>query len=163
MNLADDRPTYNQLLHFQKADGSNLKVIQWITALEQWRCIDFAHVLLKDGVLVSKYNTECKEKDEFVRKVLNDWLSWNDNDPNDLAAPRTWAALAECVTDAGLPGTLAKAIRDTFPSGLSQFSYWCRAHFHNLNSHSMYRSSITSKRLENVSFMSLPRLEQSSS
>ena len=90
--------------------------------MEQWQCTDFAYMLLKDDVLVSKYEKECKEKNEFVRKVLKDWLSRNDDDPNDSAAPRTWAALADCITDAGLPGALAKAIRDTFPSGLSQFT-----------------------------------------
>ena len=36
--------------------------------------------------------------------------SRNDDDPNDSAAPRNWAALADCITDAGLPGKLAKAI-----------------------------------------------------
>ena len=123
------RPTYDQLI---KVDGSKLKIIQWITSLERWQCSDFAHKLLKDDVLVSKYEKECKENstDEFFRKVLKDWLSRDDDDPNDSAAPRTWAALAECVTDAGLPGALAKAIRDAFPSGLlAQF----RA-IHNLNS-----------------------------
>ena len=110
------RPTYDQLI---KVDGSNLKVILWITSLEQWQCSDFAHKLLKDDVQVNKYEQECKKKDEFVRKVLKDWLSRNDDDHNDSAALRTWAALAECAADAGLPGALAKAIRDTFLSGLS--------------------------------------------
>ena len=112
-----DRPTYNQLLRLKNAsaDGTDLKVIQWITSLEQWQCTDFAHVLLNDDVLVSKYEKESK-KDEFVRKVVKDWLSHNDDDPNDLAASRTWPALAECVTDAGLPGTLTKAINDACPS-----------------------------------------------
>ena len=112
-----DRPTYNQLLCLKNAsvDGSKLKVIQWITSLEQWQCTDFAHMLLNDDVLVSKYKKDYKEKDEFVREVLNDWLSRNDDDPNDSAVPRTWAALAECVTDAGLPGALTKAINDACP------------------------------------------------
>ena len=45
-------------------------------------------------------------KDEFVRTVLRDWLSRDDSDQlNDTAVPRTWAALAECVTDAGLDGS----------------------------------------------------------
>ena len=65
-------------------------------------------------VLVSKYEKESK-KDEFVRKVAKDWLSRNDDDPDDSAAPRTWADLAECVTDAGLPGALTKAINDACP------------------------------------------------
>ena len=111
-----DRPTYNQLLNLKKADGSTLKVINWISSLEQWQCSDFANMLLNDDVQVNKIEKESKETDEFVRKILKYWLSRDDDDP---AVPRTWSALAECVTDAGLPGALAKAIRDTFPSGLS--------------------------------------------
>ena len=90
--------------------------------MEQWQCTDFAHKLLKDDDLVNKYEQEYKEKDVFVRKVLKDWLSRNDDDPYDSAAPCTWAALADCITDAGLSGKLSKAIRDTFPSGLSWFT-----------------------------------------
>ena len=109
------RPSYNELLNLKKPDGSSLKVIQWITSLEQWQCEDFAHMLLKDDVLVSKYEKEYKEKDVFARTVLKDWLSRNDNDATDSAVPRTWSALAECITDAGLPGTLTKAIIDACP------------------------------------------------
>ena len=83
--------------------------------MEQWQCTDFAHMLLKNDVLVDKYEKEFKEKDEFVRKVLKNWLSRNDNDTNDKAAPRTWAALAKCITDADLPGALTKAINDACP------------------------------------------------
>ena len=70
-------------------------------------------MLLRDDVLVRRYENEHKEKNEFVRMVLKNWLSRNDDDLSDSAVPRTWAALAECVTDAGLDGALAKAIRDT--------------------------------------------------
>ena len=83
--------------------------------MEQWQCTDFAHMLLNDDVLVSKYEKEYKEKDLFVRGVLKDWLSRNDDDATDLAVPRTWSALAECITDAGLPGALTKAIIDACP------------------------------------------------
>ena len=111
-----DKPTYKQLINLKKADGTTLKVIKWISSLEQWQCSDFAIMLLDDDVQVNKIEKECKETDEFVRKILNYWLSRDNDDP---AVPRTWSALAECVTDAGLPGALAKAIRDTFPSGVS--------------------------------------------
>ena len=71
-------------------------------------------MLLRDDVLVRRYQNGGMGKDEFVRTVLRDWLSRDDSDPNDLAVPRTWAALAECVTDAGLDGTLTEAIRATY-------------------------------------------------
>ena len=53
--------------------------------------------------------------DKFIRAVLKDWLSRDDGDPAVPAVPRTWEDLAQCITDAGLDGTLAKAIRDTCP------------------------------------------------
>ena len=113
-----DRPSYNELLHL---DGSDLKIIKWITSLEKWQCTDFAHMLLKDGLLVNKYKKNYKEKDEFVREVLNDWLSRNDDDPSDSATLRTWAALAKCITDADLPGALTKAINDACPPPAGMF------------------------------------------
>ena len=67
-------------------------------------------MLLRDDVLVRRYQNGGMGKDEFVRTVLRDWLSRDDSDPNDLAVPRTWAALAECVTDAGLDGTLTRVM-----------------------------------------------------
>ena len=48
--------------------------------------------------------------------ILKYWLSRDDDDHNDSAVPRTWSALAECISEAGLPGALTNAIRDTFPS-----------------------------------------------
>ena len=109
-----DKPTYNQLLSLKKADGSTLRVIQWITLSEQWQCTDFAHMLLKDDVLVSEYEMRYKEKDAFVRMILKYWLTRDDDDSADSAVPRTWSALAECITEAGLDGALTEAIRDTF-------------------------------------------------
>ena len=73
-------------------------------------------MLLKDDIQVRRYRNDCKGKDEFVHEVLRDWLSRDDGDSTDSAVPRTWSALAECVSDAGLDGALAKAIRDTCPS-----------------------------------------------
>ena len=94
-------------------------MIEWITSHEQWKCVDFANMLLRDGVLVRKIEIEHKDKDDFVRIVLRDWLSHDDDDSTDLAVPRSWSALAECVNDAGLDGALAKAIRDSYSSGKS--------------------------------------------
>ena len=110
-----DRPKPHELLSIKKADGTKLKVTEWITSHEQWRCVDFANMLLRDDVLVRRYQNSDIEKDEFVRAVLRDWLSRDDGDSTDSAVPRTWSALAECVSDAGLDGALAKAIRDTCP------------------------------------------------
>ena len=111
-----DRPKQHELIKIKNSDGTKLEVIQWITSHEQWRCIDFADMLLKEDALVRRYKNSNMGKDEFVRTVLRNWLSRDDDDSTDSAVPRTWSALAECVSDAGLDGALVKAIRDTCPS-----------------------------------------------
>ena len=121
-----DRPRSHELTTLRKDDGTKLSVTNWIVSHELWKCVDFANMLLRDYVLVRRYENDGMGKDEFVRTVLRDWLSRDDSDQlNDTAVPRTWAALAECVTDAGLAGALAKAIIDTctLPSGEAQL-YW---------------------------------------
>ena len=106
-----------ELISLKKPDGSGkLEVMKWITSHEQWKCINFANMLLRDDRLVRRYQNDHKENDEFVQIVLRDWLS-RDDDSTDPAVPRTWAALAECVNDAGLDGALTKAIRDMYSSG----------------------------------------------
>ena len=110
---AADRPHFHELISLKKQDGSKLEVTKWISSHEEWDCVDFAEMLLRNDVLVREYQNEHKRKYNFVRAVLRDWLSRDDDDSTDSAVPRTWAALAECVTDAGLDGALAKAIRDT--------------------------------------------------
>ena len=122
-----DKPKVHELTMLKKADGTKpLDVIEWITSYEKWKCVDFVNMLLRDDVLVRKYQNDHKEKDEFVRIVLRDWIL---RDDNGSAVPRTWAALAECVTDAGLDGALAKAIRDTCQqSGNTYFNLQATSH-----------------------------------
>ena len=111
-----DRPQSHELVALKREDGSKLEVTKWISAHEEWVCVDFAEMLFRNDVLVKEYQNEHKRKYNFVRAVLRDWLSRDDDNSTDSAVPRTWAALAECVTDAGLDGALAKAIRDTCSS-----------------------------------------------
>ena len=51
------------------------RIIQWITASEQWNCTDCAHMLLKDGVLVSKYEKEYKEFVRMILRLRDCWLT----------------------------------------------------------------------------------------
>ena len=104
-----------QLIYLKKTDGSGgyLRVIEWITSLSCSKCHDFAHLLLDDPVKV-KTHQKLSNSDEFVRAVLEDWLSRGER---SRAVPRTWTALADCMENAGLPGDLVKAIRETCPSG----------------------------------------------
>ena len=108
------------LISIKKRDGSgrNLRVIDWITSSSTAQCDDFAHMLLRDSVVVQQHQKETRSNDMFVRAVLSDWLSRADGDPDDEAVPRTWGALAECVEDAGLEGALARAIRDECLQGV---------------------------------------------
>ena len=106
----------NQLISLKKTDGSGeyLRIIRWIASLSHSECMDFAHLLLVDPVKVRTHQ-KLSNSDEFVRAVLEDWLSRGDG---SRAVPRTWTALADCMEAAGLPGDLVKAVRDTFSSGL---------------------------------------------
>lgn len=111
------RPDMTQLICSRKKDGSSLRIIDQISASEQHLCDDFAHLLLKDGVLVHKLQTKYEgNKDGFVREVFRTWLS-QDDDTHELV-PCTWKDLAECIAHSNLDGALAKAIRDTFHSGV---------------------------------------------
>ena len=113
MHAAAERPSYNQLLKLKKADGSTLQIVKTLSSFKLHQCEDFAYLLLRDDVQVRKLKSDYEEnKDQFVRAVLKDWLSRDDSDSSDSAVPRTWEALAQCVTDAELDGTLVKAIRE---------------------------------------------------
>ena len=107
----------NQLIQLKKTDGSVLRVIDRITSLNDYECEDFAHMLLKNDSQVERYLTECGgDKNKFIRAVLRDWLS-RDDDDDDAAVPRTWGSLATCVEDSGLPRPLVKAIREFISLG----------------------------------------------
>lgn len=106
----------NQLIQLKKTDGSVLRVIDWITSLNDYECEDFAHMLLKNDSQVERYLTECgSDKNKFIRAVLKDWLSRDDDD--DAAVQHTWGDLATCVEESGLPGALVKAIREFISLG----------------------------------------------
>ena len=117
-----ERPRSHELICLKNEDGTKLEVTKWLSAHEEWQCVDFAEILLRDDVSVKRYQNEHKRKYNFLRAVLKDWLLRDDGDSTDSAVPRTWSALAECVSDAGLDGALAKAIRDTCPlPGIDMF------------------------------------------
>ena len=110
-----DKPTLTELISLKKTDGSReyLRIIRWIASLPCSECVDFAHLLLVDSVKV-KTHQKISDASEFVRAVLGDWLSSGDD---SKAVPRTWAALADCMVRADLPGDLVKAIRETCLTG----------------------------------------------
>ena len=105
------RPTKAELISLQAKDGRRIQVIHEITSFGMNECRDFANMLLKDETTVRKLKNESKDKNEFIRDVLDNWLNRDDDDRNDPAFPRTWRALAYCVGEVGL-GILAKDLRD---------------------------------------------------
>ena len=110
-----DKPKLTQLISLKKTDESKeyLRIIRWIASLPRSECVDFAHLLLVDSIKVRAHQ-KISDASEFVRAVLEDWLTIGDD---SKAVPRTWVALADCMEEAGLPGDLVKAIRETCPSG----------------------------------------------
>ena len=106
---AGDRPILKELIYLNQP---GLRIIKSITACDSDLCADLAYLLLNDDVTVKKLKMNYTDNGQFVRAVLREWLERDDDNHKDPAAPRTWAALVECIHDAGLPGVLAKAIRD---------------------------------------------------
>ena len=90
------------------------KIITHITAHSSVQCDDLAQLLLNEPKTVNKLRKENTSDDKFVRAVLSDWLSRNDDNPMDLTPPRTWESLAQCMELAGMKGVLVKHVRDTF-------------------------------------------------
>ena len=107
-----NRPTFGQLIVLKSSGGSVLRIIDFITSYDQCKCNDFAQILLGDYVRVRKHQNDSKgSKDMFVREVLRDWLS-RDDDTVDRTVPRTWNDFAECLEKSGLDGVFVKAIKD---------------------------------------------------
>ena len=108
-----------ELVRMRKKDGSKgkLEIIEWITAHELTKCVDFAHTLLP-ALPVKKLRTEHKNnKEEFVRAVLQKWIDRDDDDDeeDDESPPCTWNALVKCCEDAKLDGKFVNLLRDYIP------------------------------------------------
>ena len=106
-----------ELISSRKRDGSEgeLRIIEWITSHSDGQCKDFAYLLLKDRLLVRKLSKQHFYTEEFVRAVLERWLS-RDNDDEE---PCTWEALVQCAQDAGFDEEFVKLLRDNIPKGES--------------------------------------------
>ena len=100
------KPTYAQLVNL-----NGHKIVEHITSHKHYQCVDFAYVLLNNDQLVRKCENRASDDDDFVYKVLREWVSRDTS---------TLGELERCVKDAGLDRTLAKSIRKacTSPGGL---------------------------------------------
>ena len=92
-----------------------LEIIEWITAHESTKCVDFAYTLLP-ALPVKKLRTKHGDnKEEFVRAVLQRWIDRDDDDKSDKSPPCTWNALVKCCEDAKLDGMFVNLLRDYIP------------------------------------------------
>ena len=108
----------NELISMQKRDGSKgkLRIIEWITAHTLTQCVDFAHMLLVDPLLVKQLRKKHKDrKEEFVRAVFQKWLGRDDDDESEESLPCTWDALVKCCEDANLDGIFVTLLRGNIP------------------------------------------------
>ena len=107
----------NELISMQKRDGSKgkLRVIKWIASHELTQCADFARKLLVDELSVKEIRKKHQSENEFVRAVLERWISRDDDDEDEESLECTWEALISCCHDAGLDGDFVKLLRDNVP------------------------------------------------
>ena len=97
----------------KRRDGSDkkMRIINRITAHKSFQCVDFGHLLLNDGTVVKKLQDENNNNNDFIRAVLDKWLSRDDDDKEE-SPPCTWEALVQCAEDAELDGEFVKLLRD---------------------------------------------------
>ena len=105
----------------------HVRVMTEIAACKNYS--DLADILLPDDEATVKElgKTHCDDSKQFVRAVFTEWLEKDDDDTSDRAPRRTWASLVESIELAGLPGVLAKSIRDTcstYGVGELPLQYW---------------------------------------
>ena len=92
-----------------------LRIIKQITAHDFTTCYDFGYVLLNDSLAMKKLRKDHKDdNDEFIRAVLEMWLSRDDDDKKG-SLPCTWGSLIQCAEDAELDGVFVKRLRDNVP------------------------------------------------
>ena len=114
--FAAGKPTKQQLIKIKKKDGTRLRIIDMFALHKHHQLEYFANMLLNDNTKVKTLRRQHGDnEEEFIREVLYYWLDLDDDDPG---YSRTWEALGKCVSDAGLDGTFAKAIRETYYPGV---------------------------------------------
>ena len=105
----------SDLISMKINDGSdeNLMIIEWISAHDSSQCDDFGHKLLNDRLSVKKLRKKHKDDDDkFIRAVLENWLSRDDDDKKGRSLPCTWESLVKCSNESGLDGEFVKLLRD---------------------------------------------------
>ena len=108
----------NELIIMERKDGSRekLQIIRWITSHQSTQCSGFALMLLRNPPTVRELRKRHgNDDDEFVRAVLWQWLSRDDDDVLEPSVPCTWESLIKCVEDVGLDREFVKLLREYVP------------------------------------------------
>ena len=113
------RPTMPDLISMKRRDGSEkkLEIIRWIISHTSAKCDDFAHKLLNDRLTVRELRNKHSKNDEFVRAVLDKWVS-RDDDSKEGSLPCTWDTLVQCVDESDLDGEFLKLLKDNVSTGM---------------------------------------------
>lgn len=102
------KPLWADLISFDKKDGSGtIRIIDFICTHPLTKCEDLAHVLLRDRPKVNGILEDMKDKEPFVRRVLDKWIST----ANGPAVPVTWGTLVESMKGADLDGATVNEIQ----------------------------------------------------
>ena len=95
----------SDLIHLKLKNGSSLPVIRFIASNPEPQCIDFAHLLLKDRGKVHGLHDSNKDKDQFVRVVLRNWLDTGDC---------KWSDLTDAMEKVEMDERTVKSIKEHF-------------------------------------------------
>ena len=102
------RPEWKDLIEMDRKDGKGtLRIIDFIATHSPSKVDDFAQLLLNDHVLVQGLHEDKKDKKEFVRAVLKEWISNVDGH----AVPCTWESLLQLMKRAALDGVTVRDIK----------------------------------------------------
>ena len=96
----------SELVGISTPGGAVVSTVGIISAHPMTNCIQFAHVLLNDRLLVEKFQNKHSDVDEFVNAVVSKWLA---------SGTGTWEDLLEAMAKADMDRNEIRKIRDVIP------------------------------------------------
>ena len=101
------KPEWKDLIEMDRKDGKGkLRIIDFISTHPSSKVDDFADLLLIDHVIVQGLHEDKKDKKQFVRAVLKEWIS----NLNGYAVPCTWESLVQVMRSSALDGVTVRDI-----------------------------------------------------
>ena len=96
----------SELVGISTPGGAVVSTVGIISAHHRAMCVQFAHVLLNDRLLVEKFQNKHSDVDEFVNAVVSKWLA---------SGTGTWEDLLEAMARADMDRNGIRKIRDAIP------------------------------------------------